>query len=228
MPAIKDMTGFRSGRLTVLGFSHIAPRGPYTAAMWTCRCDCANMATVMGHYLRGRTVKSCGCLRRDTAALMMSSHGFHSHALYSHWKGMMHRCYAPSNVRYQHYGGRGITVCEAWRNVGQFIRDMESSYAPGLTLHRRNNNGNYEPGNCMWANTETQANNTSRCHHFEYDGEILTPAQIGSYVNISSCVMNHRLHRAGWTVERAISTPVEYRKPYRFWKPRRNPSRRRL
>jgi hypothetical protein len=72
---------------------------------------------------------------------------------------MLTRCRNPRNARYKDYGGRGITVCEAWRSFEAFLADMGRRPSPAHSLDRRENDGNYEPGNCRWATPEEQANN---------------------------------------------------------------------
>lgn len=82
---------------------------------------------------------------------------------YNIWWGMQYRCYDPKHHSYHHYGGRGITVCEAWRkSFWAFLRDVgmrPTMYGFRISLDRINNNGNYEPGNCRWATDSEQSCN---------------------------------------------------------------------
>lgn len=81
---------------------------------------------------------------------------------YNAWCNLKARCLNPKNARYSRYGGRGITVCDRWRNsFSNFLADMGES-PPGLTIDRINNDGNYEPGNCRWIPAAEQAKNKSR------------------------------------------------------------------
>jgi hypothetical protein len=120
--------------------------------------------------LRNGSTRSCGCLRLDRLRAKIVSHGFCSHPLYKTWLQMVHRCENPRNDHYADYGGRGITVWGPWHDPARFIADIEDLIGPrpfGMTgkrptwtLNRKDNNGNYEPGNVEWADWRTQRRNS--------------------------------------------------------------------
>lgn len=119
-----------------------------------CKCDCGETRVVsVGHFNSG-TMKSCGC------------HARHGHAgirsrTYVCYHNMIARCHKKSNKRYADYGGRGIVVCERWRESFQnFLSDM-GECPPKLTIDRIDNDGNYEPDNCRWVSRSKNQCNRS-------------------------------------------------------------------
>ena len=85
--------------------------------------------------------------------------GSSSHPLQKTYRGMLNRCYRTSDRRFSYYGGRGITVCQRWRDdFWAFVADM-GQRPEGCTLDRIDNDGNYEPGNIRWATPKEQRNN---------------------------------------------------------------------
>lgn len=167
MSRVKDLTAQKIGRFTVIERAGSTADG---RATWFCVCECGNSAIVRGKDLLTGNTSSCGCYRREVATeyakTTKPTHRETNSRLYRVWSGMKKRCYDKNSRNYQNWGGRGITVCDEWRNSYETFRNwaLEHGYdrdAPRgkCTLDRIDNNGNYEPCNCRWVDMKTQAQN---------------------------------------------------------------------
>lgn len=148
-----DLSGQVFNRLTAV--EPVAKR-KNGMVMWRCRCECGNESTVQSGQLRNGDIKSCGCLRRENAR--KGTHGMTKSPLYFTWKGMWARCTNPKAKDYKHYGGRGITVCERWKDFEAFVEDV-GPRPKGKTLDRKRVNEGYSKDNCRWATPKEQARN---------------------------------------------------------------------
>jgi len=157
MVAPVDLTGRRFGKLVAL--HPVATKTRWGKRKWLCVCDCGNRKEVVGTNLSTGNTQSCGCVGRSRLSERQRTHGLSSHPLYSTWKAMRSRCYNPNNKAYANYGGRGITMCNAWReSFVTFLRDM-GDRPQGTSLERVDNARGYYPDNCTWATPKQQANN---------------------------------------------------------------------
>lgn len=121
---------------------------------------------------------------------------------------MIERCDRPANKRFHRYGGRGITVCERWReSFENFLADM-GRRPPGTTIDRIDNDGNYEPGNCRWATRREQRLNSSQNHFLSFRGETLPLCVWAERLGLPTYVIRARLNRLGWSVEDALTQPT--------------------
>lgn len=202
------LPGERYGRLTVIGDVGVTHgRKRRVRAM----CDCGRETEVSAGHLRARTVRSCGCLKRDTN----TKHGHASHARspeYHSWLAMIRRCESHSAPCYASYGGRGIKVCPRWRqSFASFLADMGPRPSLRYSLDRINNDGDYEPGNCRWASSKEQARNKSTNRFYELNGVRLTLVDWAKRLGVHKSALKSRLER-GWTFERAVAVPVKYRR----------------
>lgn len=152
MPASKPMpSGTRAGRLTVTVDRQPGDREVH------CRCDCGTTLTVAVAYF-GVSKHSCGCLRREITVAIKFSHGKSNTKIYYIWADMVGRTTRPTHARYSDYGGRGITVCDRWRDFANFYADM-GDRPEGRSLDRIDNDRGYSPDNCRWATAVEQRAN---------------------------------------------------------------------
>ncbi len=124
------------------------------------------------------------------------------------WQGMIQRCRNPKNPSFKNYGGRGIKVCERWMDFDSFLADMGQRPA-GMEIDRfPDNDGDYEPGNCRWATDAEQSRNNSRNVRLEYQGETKVLSDWASERGMAATTLWARLFKLGWTLERALTTPL--------------------
>ena len=159
-----DLVGQKFGRLTVVEFVKLENHKTF----WKCVCDCGMTVIAKGNNLRSGNTKSCGCLHRE----MIQKQGYanrkhgesHSHRtrLYTIWCGMRQRCTNPNREAYPLYGGKGVTICEEWKDYPNFKEwAMANGYADNLCIDRIDPSKGYSPDNCRWI---TASENTARAN----------------------------------------------------------------
>lgn len=195
-----DLTGQRFGRLVALS---------YEAGKWTCQCDCGNITQAIGGNLRSGNTTSCGCFRAEILdGRLRRTHGMSYTPAFAVWKGMIQRCSDPNTVGWEHYGGRGITVCDSWKVFENFYRDMKEP-PPGKSIDRIDNDAGYSPENCRWATRKEQNRNTRRNLQVEYSGQTKPLSQWCEEFGLNYKVTHQRINRDGWSIERALSTSTK-------------------
>lgn len=205
-----DLTGRTFGNLTVIGKLQPIEEKGKRAGMSLCRCSCGNIVSCRNNSLKSGLTTSCGCNRKKAAEKCAKWHGatVKHRRIHNIFQKMTARCYNPHHNRYRRYGGRGIRICDEWRNnFGAFLQwALSNGYQDALTIDRIDVNGPYSPQNCRWADKTTQANNTSKNRWLDLDGKRQTLTQWARELKISPVTLESRLD-SGWDVRRALTTP---------------------
>lgn len=216
MGKIIDMTGWRM-------WEHGVPDSRWTViekadslddrnTFWLCECNCENHTRkIIRHSsLTSGNSKSCGCLSSEEASKRVSTHRMSGSRLHNIWKSMKERCYNSNHSQYKDYGGRGISICEEWKNdfMSFYNWATNNGYADNLTIDRTNNNGNYCPENCKWSTRKEQGNNQRTNHLLTYNNKTQTISQWADEVGINVRTLRTRISR-GWSVQDALFRKVK-------------------
>lgn len=208
----KDLSNQRFNRWVVSNKHETRGRN---RVYWLCRCDCGTEKWVLAYNLTHNISKSCGCLLRESSMkqakkINNKTHGLSKTKLYRCYRSMRDRCYLKTNENYHNYGGRGIIVCNEWLESFENFRDwaFENGYREGLSIERKNVNGNYEPSNCEWIPMKEQGKNRRNNRVLTYQNETKTLSEWAKIVGISGGTITARLDRYGMSVEEALTTPV--------------------
>lgn len=193
-----NLIGKVFGRLTVT-----SDQGSH----WKCKCECGNERLAKTRTLLIGETRSCGCIRRDNCKTMAFKHGMSHTKEYRCWKGIKWRCRRKTHQMYPLYGGRGILVCDRWFNSFEaFYNDMGPSTSKCHSIERKDNNGHYEPSNCIWATKREQACNRRSTIFVKWLGQEIAVPELARKLGIKGRLIQTRLKR-GLSLEIAISTP---------------------
>jgi predicted nucleic acid-binding Zn ribbon protein len=184
---IKNILGNKYGRLTVIEFDRLVK---YKGVFWKCKCDCGTVKIIRSGDLISGNTTSCGCYLKEIIGKSTITHGQtcgKSHneypKAYKVWKSMINRCYTKSSNAYSNYGGRGITVCDRWKNsFTNFYEDMGDP-PEGHSIERIDVNGNYCPENCKWIPNKDQHKNKRTTVKVLLNGELMIQADAAKKLN---------------------------------------------
>lgn len=175
---------------------------------YNCRCDCGTEKLVSGAALRSGNSASCGCVGIAGLVKRSLTHGLYNHPLRKVHEMMKARCYNKKHVYFRHYGGRGIKVCERWHSLTNFVEDMAPGYKKGLTMERRDNDGDYSPDNCYWLPAAKQARNRRNTVQLTLEGRTQPLIDWATELNVSVHALRNRYY-AGQSHEEILRTPVK-------------------
>lgn len=200
----------RFGRLTLICEDMQARRANQRYAK--CQCDCGTAKSINIYSLRNGISKSCGCMRNEMNIARSLTHGeagANKTPEYRSWADAKSRCYNPNVRNFDQYGGRGIRMCERWRNSFEaFLEDMGRRPSPNHTLDRYpDNNGDYEPGNCRWATYSQQGRNKRTNSKMLIHGEETILSDAAEKHGINRATLARRIKK-GVLPEDAVSQPI--------------------
>lgn len=212
-PRLKDL----SGTTTPEGIEILRRLPPNPARnsrqlRYECRCPCGRVWVVDGSDLRAGRLRSCGCRSAELIRAARTTHGMSSDRVYRIYQSMLQRCHSATAVNYADYGGRGIVVCDRWReSFENFFADMGAPPTKYHSLDRYpDNDGNYEPGNCRWATTRQQSSNRRNTIRMTRDGTTRPLVEWARAFGVPDVTLRWWLRAHG--AEEAFRRAEEYRK----------------
>lgn len=207
MPKNKQLElGNIFGRLTVLSLHHIKkytnPSGiNKNIEYYLCKCECGGKIITSKDHLKRGSTKSCGCLSKE----VHTKHNIRHTRIYGIWCHIKDRCLNKKYPSYNNYGGRGIKICDEWKEspVCFYNWAINNGYRNNLSIERIDNNGNYEPNNCRWATKQEQNKNQRRTRFITYKGKKQCLTDWANEFGINKQTLRYRLNR-GWKIEKAF------------------------
>ena len=206
-----DITGNRYGMLEVIEQHGFTEKNKYGQrhSIWYCKCECGNYVERTIDVLK-KGKSSCGCKQiknLQNMSLKNKTHNMSKTRLYRIYKGMINRCYYKSCERYKAYGGRGINICDEWKNDNKsfFKWALENGYSESLTIDRINNDLGYCPNNCRWVTNEQQYKNKRQNIMITYSGITLCASDWSKKTGINAQTIRWR-YKKGWDVEKIFNT----------------------
>lgn len=204
----ENIIGRVYGRLTVIGRAQ--------CGLLHCSCECGGTKTVRLKALVAGHTKSCGCLQRQRSRENIAAghaasrtHGLSRTFEWNAWMRMRSRTRNSTTKNSERYIGRGISVHPEWdESFEAFLRDVGPAPSRKHSIDRIDNDGHYVPGNVRWATSRTQNRNKSDNVIVEFHGHRMTLVEAVEGLDISYTTAWHRIQRAGWSVERALTQPV--------------------
>lgn len=194
---IKIEIGTKYNHLTAQKFLY---RDKLSNQIWLWECDCKNKTQKelsLNSVKQGNT-KSCGCLKLKRTQQMGKDnykHGLSATRLYNIWRGMKLRCLVKNEINYKDYGGRGIKICDEWKD--NFISFKEwaltNGYKDNLTIDRIDVNGNYCPENCRFITNLKQQNNRRNNRFYTFNNKTQTISEWSRELNIEKSVLRNRI-----------------------------------
>lgn len=216
----RNLTGKTFGKLKVISFAGMINnrRGTRTAT-WNCVCECGKECQIIAGNLITGCSKSCGCVQRENSRNASIVHGYcvdrKMPPEYFVWSGMWDRCTRENNKSFPDYGGRGITVCDRWKDFPAWFSDMGPRPTRNHTIERRDTNGNYEPINCIWDTRKAQNRNKRNNTLLTFNGITKCIVEWAEELGVDPKNLSNR-KGLGWTDERILTEIVKHQPKVRY------------
>lgn len=192
-----DFVNQKFGKITVTKYiGRLQKSSSDNHKYWEAKCECGNIL-----YLRANQItKVKGCKK-----CCRKTHGKTNTRLFNIWQSMKARCYNKNNQNFYNYGGKGINICDEWKNsfINFYNWAINNGYKDSLSIDRINCNGNYEPSNCRWTDNYTQANNKTNNKHYYYKGKAYTIRDLCNITGLNYATIQARLY-SGWSIEKIL------------------------
>lgn len=209
----RDLSGQKFGELTAIRIDLEKTKSSKNT-YWFCECSCGSIKSYIASNLTRNHTTSCGC---KTNLMKHKTHGKTNTRLYKLWLGMRKRCYNPTAPHYEYYGGRGITVCDEWKNdfMSFYNWSYENGYSDDLSIDRIDNDKGYSPDNCRWETIKNQARNKTNLLYANVNGVEKTLCEWSEIYGIPLNALRLRYLRGK---EKGITVfDNDFLKPLRQW-----------
>ena len=211
-----DLKGKKYNRWTVLSLDRIENKKAY----WLCQCECGKKKTICTANLKSGHSKSCGCLNREAK---YKTHEKTNTRIYGIYNGIKTRCYNKNMNMYKYYGGRGIKMCDEWKNNFEsfYQWSINNGYRDELTIDRIDVNKNYEPNNCRWIPMNEQHYNRTDNVYYIINNQKKCLAELCKEYNMPYQTVRKRLER-GHDILYALTTPIDTKKRNKLYEKEEN------
>lgn len=215
---ITEYFGKKFGRLTILKEGTSVKYGKTTMRKVFCSCDCGNHKEIDFNSIKRGKSTSCGCFNKEHSKKLHTTHGMSTlpngvkHPDYCIWVKIKSRCLNINDSSYKNYGGRGIKICDRWRDSFEdFISDMGWRPNQNYSIERIDYNKDYCPENCKWIHKSEQSKNSRRVNLIDYNGSKYCLTDLCKMLKLTYSTMRHRVHDLKIPFDEAIKYPKHYK-----------------
>lgn len=196
--------GDRFGRWVLIKFTEKRTSHNY----WLCKCECGTKRNVSIKSLMKGDSSSCGCFREENRTNLRKTHGFTNTRTHNVWCQLRSRCGNEQSPKYKNYGGRGIKVCDRWKNSFEnFLEDMGKCPSNKYSIDRIDNEKGYNKQNCRWATNTQQQRNTRKNFLIQFEEKTKPLSEWCEILNLPYARIYRRL-KSGYSPEESFSKTI--------------------